>query len=487
MQDLLTPRQMAEADRLAVDAGVPSLQLMENAGQAVAYEVAQRFMLQPVLVLCGTGNNGGDGFVAARLLEDRGWPVRLALFGRKEDLQGDAAQVARLWTGPIEVAEAGCCEGLGVVVDALIGAGLSRDIEGKLGELIDDVNASDVEVVSVDVPSGVDGETGAIRGRAIRAALTVTFFRSKPGHFLQPGAEHCGEVLLADIGIPDAVLDYIRPNMFENDPHLWALPQRGAGAHKYTSGHCVIVSGDALHSGAARLAAYGAARVGAGLVTLAGGREALMVHAAHVSAIMLAEATPGKGLVRLLSDRRRNAVVVGPGNGVGPFTRENVLAALDSGAGAVLDADALSSFADAPETLFKAIRAAEGPVVLTPHHGEFERLFVGLGGSKIERARMAAEQSGAIVLYKGADTVIARPDGRVVINTSGTPLLATAGTGDVLAGIIGGLLARGMDGFDAACAGAHIHGLAAQSFERPGMMADDLPGLLPDVLAELAI
>lgn len=486
MQELLTPVEMARADRLAIEAGVPSLTLMENAGQAVAYEVGQHFPLQPVLVLCGPGNNGGDGFVVARLLEERGWPVRVALVGRKEDLRGDAAIVARLWSGPVEAASPEACEGFGIIVDALFGAGLSRDIGGEHAELIAAMNASGADIVAVDVPSGVDGATGAMRGVAVQATLTVTFFRCKPGHLLQPGAGLCGKVLLADIGIPDSVLDDIEIGLFENDPHLWSLPRRGAEAHKFGSGHCVVVSGDALHTGAARLSAYGAARVGAGLVTLVGDREALAVHAAHVSAIMLAEARDAAQLREVLADRRRNAVVIGPGAGVGADTREMVLVALGSGAGVVLDADAITSFAEEPQTLFSAIAArGGGNVVLTPHHGEFSRLFGETGGCKVERAQAAAERAGAVVLYKGADTVIARPDGRAVINTTGTPLLATAGSGDVLAGIIGGLLAQGMDGFDAACAGAYIHGKAARAFGKPGMMADDLPGLVPEVLAEM--
>lgn len=486
MQELLTPTEMALADRLAVEAGVPSLTLMENAGQAVAYEVGQNFALQPVLVLCGPGNNGGDGFVVARLLEERGWPVRVALLGRKEDLRGDAALVARLWTGPIEAAVPELCDGFGIIVDALFGAGLSRDIEGEPARLVAAINASGAEVVAVDVPSGVDGATGAVCGVAVKAKLTVTFFRCKPGHLLQPGAALCGKVLLADIGIPDSVLDDIPTDLFENDPHLWTLPRRRSDAHKFGSGHCLVVSGDALHSGAARLSAYGAARAGAGLVTLAGTQSALLVHAAHVSAIMLAEANDAGQLRDALADRRKNAVVIGPGAGVGAATCEMVLAVLESGAAAVLDADAITSFAEAPETLFEAIAARrQGTVVLTPHHGEFSRLFGGLEGCKPARARAAAERAGAVVLYKGADTVIARPGGRAVINTTGTPLLATAGSGDVLSGIIGGLLAQGMDGFGAACAGAYIHGRAARAYGKPGMMADDLPGFVPGVLAEM--
>jgi hydroxyethylthiazole kinase-like uncharacterized protein yjeF len=488
VQELLSPKQMAVADRLAIESGVNSLTLMESAGQAVAYEVGRRFPLQPVLVLCGPGDNGGDGFVVARLLFERGWPVRVGLMCAKSDLSGDAAIMARMWSGAVETAAPGMCHDFGIIVDALLGAGLSRDIEGGLADLVAAVNESGAQVVAVDMPSGVDGATGAVRGVAVRADLTVTFFRHKPGHLLLPGGGLCGELLLADIGIPDAVLTEIDISLYENDPRLWSLPARKADGHKFDAGHCVVVSGDALHTGAARLSALGAARSGAGLVTIAGRRDALLVHAAHVTAIMLAEADDAAALGTLLDDTRKNALVLGPGAGVGEATCEMVLAALESHARLVIDADALTSFADQPEALFTAIgKRAPESVVLTPHAGEFRRLFGEVEGAKTDMTIAAAQRSGAIVLLKGADTVIAHPQGRAVVNRTGTPVLATAGAGDVLAGLIGGLLAQGMEAFEAACAGAYIHGRAAEGFGKPGMMADDLPDLIPEVLADLSV
>lgn len=486
--ELLTAEEMARADRLTIEGGVPGEALMENAGRAVADEMSRRFPdACTVAVLCGPGNNGGDGFVAARYLKERGYKVRLGFNGDPARLPQDAAAMAKRWSGAREPLGPGLLAGAAVVVDALFGAGLSRPIEGELAALIDSVNASGLPVLAVDVPSGIDGTTGAVRGTAIRAIATVTFFRLKPGHLLLPGRAHCGEVSLAEIGISSSVLATIRPQTFVNEPALWLVhfPWPKPESHKYARGHAVVVSGPVYSTGAARLGARGALRAGAGLVTVASPRDAIAVNASQLTAIMVREADDARGLTSLLADPRKNAVLIGPGVGVGERTKEMVFAALASKAAIVLDADALTSFADDQSSLFAAILARTAPVVLTPHDGEFARLFGDVAAaSKLDRAREASSRSGAVIVLKGADTVVAAPDGAASINAITSPWLATAGTGDVLAGMVLGLLAQGMPGFEGASAAVWLHGAAARAFG-PGLIAEDVPEMLPSVLREL--
>jgi hydroxyethylthiazole kinase-like uncharacterized protein yjeF len=488
MIELLTAEEMGRADRLAMDGGVPGATLMENAGRAVAEEVARRYPDQEtVVVLCGPGNNGGDGFVAARHLEQRGYKVRLGFDGDPTRLPADAAAMAKRFTGRRVPLHPNILAGADVVVDALFGAGLARPIEGQVAHLVDGVNASGLAVVAVDVPSGVDGTTGEVKGAAIRAVATVTFFRLKPGHVLLPGRILCGEVSLADIGIPDSVLAEIAPKTFVNEPAMWLAhyPWPKDESHKYARGHAVVVSGPIYSTGAARLAARGALRAGAGLVTVASPRDALQVNAAQLTAIMVREADDARALKAMLADPRKNAVLIGPGVGVGERTKEMIMTALNSSAAVVLDADALTSFADDPRSLFAAIAARPASVVFTPHDGEFARLFGDLASvPKLERARQAASRSGAIIALKGADTVVAAPDGRASINATTSPWLATAGTGDVLAGMILGLLAQAMPAFEGTSAAVWLHGAAAKEFGA-GLIAEDVPEMLPKVLRSL--
>ena len=478
---LLSTAQMGEADRLTIAGGIPGARLMQNAGDAVVREILRRWPAGPVAVLCGPGNNGGDGFVVACALAARGWPVRLALLGRREALAGDARIHAERWTGRIEALTPQVLEGAALIVDALFGAGLNRPLEPAVAGFLAAVATRQLAVIAIDVPSGVHGDTGESHG-AIAADCTVTFVRKKPGHLLLPGRALCGEVIVADIGTPAPVLGGIAATAWENDPVLWRerLPRLAAAGNKYSRGHALLYGGYPM-TGAARMAARAAARAGAGLTSLAVPEAAFAVYATAMTSIMVHPLAHPGDLERLLADRRYSALLIGPGAGVCDATRQAALAMLATGRAVVLDADAMSVFQGEPEALRSAIR---GPCVLTPHAGEFARLF-DPGGDKLTRARRAAQSSGAIIVLKGADTVIVEPGGRAIINSNAPPTLATAGAGDVLGGIVLGLLSQGMEAFAAAAAAVWLHGAAAAEFG-PGLLAEDLPDLLPAVLRRLA-
>ncbi len=465
---LLTVAQMYAADTATIAGGIPQGDLMEAAGAAIAEVVTRRWQKRPVTILCGPGNNGGDGLVVARLLSQQDWPVRIISLSDTETFE------------PLML------DDNVLVIDALFGAGLTRPLEGLARQLIEAVNDRSLDCLAVDMPSGVQGDTGEIVGDiAARCVATVTFFRRKPGHLLLPGRDLAGQITVAQIGIADTVLAAIAPHTYANGPDLWLdrWPQPKSADHKYSHGHGVVVGGPEM-TGAARLAATAARRLGAGLVTIAVPPESAAVYCAGDPGNLIRPVQDGPAFADLLADPRITAVLVGPGNGVSQRTRNMALAALASGKPVVLDADALTVFADDPTTLFEAIT---GPVILTPHDGEFSRLF-DLVGDKLSRTRQAAKLSGAVVLLKGSDTTIATPTptpkGRAAINQGAPPALATAGSGDVLAGFITGLLARGCDPFDSACAGAWLHGRAGAAFG-PGLIAEDLAGAVPAVLKEL--
>jgi len=472
---------MEDADRVTKASGVDGFGLMEAAGSAVAVAVGARWPMRPVTVLCGPGNNGGDGFVAARHLEAAGWPVQLALLGSRDKLSGEAAHAASLWKSPLVLFSPESLEGAGIVIDAIFGAGLSRALDGKALEMVESLKVRGIPVCAVDVPSGLDGASGMILGAAASAALTVTFFRKKLGHLLYPGRGLCGDILVADIGIPAAVLDDIAPNTWENGPDLWlaGYPWPQPESYKYKRGEVLILGGETI-TGASRMTAQAASRAGAGMVTLAAPAKVWSIYATSLINAIVRSFDGLRDFEALLADVRRNVIAIGPGAGVGSSTRQLVLAALATKRAAVLDADALTSFAEAPQDLFQAI---VGPCVLTPHAGEFMRLFH-FEGDKLQRTRSAAKQSNAVVVLKGPDTVIAAPDGRAIINSNAPAQLATGGSGDVLTGFVAALLAQGMPPFEAAAAAVWLHGAAATEFGL-GLVAEDLPNALPGVLQKI--
>lgn len=475
---LLTPQEMAAADRAAATSGIDSYGLMEKAGKAVAACVLRNYPeARRVVVLCGPGNNGGDGYVVASGLAACGVPVAIYRLGETERLRGDA-RTAFLNCG-IDAAHLGtyaAVEG-DVVVDALFGAGLDRPVPAEVGAVIERVRTAGLPVVAVDLPSGLDGRSGQILGAAFEAAHTITFMARKPGHLLLPGRSLCGAVEVYDIGIPWRIISACAGNVAENGPAIWSdlLPRGAAGQHKFARGHLVVFSGPMTATGAARLSATSGLRAGAGLVTIAAPTEALAVNAAHLTAVMLKEIDNVRALKDWLEDSRLSAFVLGPGFGVGEKAR--FYAEALKARRLVLDADGITSFRDEPERLFAAFAGGECRLVLTPHEGEFGRLFPDIAAdetqSKVDKARTAAARANAAIVYKGADTVIASPDGRALINANAGANLATAGSGDVLAGIIGGLLAQGMPAFEAAAAGVWMHGEAGQNAGR-GLTADDL-------------
>ncbi|MBP1297226.1 NAD(P)H-hydrate dehydratase [Bradyrhizobium elkanii] len=490
--DVLTTTEMERADRLTIAAGTPGFALMMSAGQAVAEAAMDLVEEGPIVVVAGRGNNGGDGFVAAAELAARGREVSVILLCERDSLQGDAALAAKGWKYPVLPFNPQALGKPALIIDALFGAGLNRPVKGDPLEMIAAINANGTPVLAVDLPSGINGTTGAVMGAAVQAAETVTFFRKKPAHLLLPGRMYCGRVRVADIGIAAQVLDEIKPLTAENLPEAWrwSFPVPRIDGHKYARGHAVVVSGDLASTGAARLAARAALRAGAGLVTLASPRDALAVNAAALTAVMVRAVDNPIQFAELLGDKRLNACVIGPGAGVSARTRDFVHTVLSAQRHLVLDADALTSFAGAPDRLFEAIKASDGQqVVLTPHEGEFPRLFSDIsnkhpGRSKLERVRAAAERSGAVVLLKGADTVIASPDGRATVAANAPPWLATAGAGDVLSGIIAGFLAQGVAAFEAASIGVWMHGESA-SEAGPGLIAEDLTEVLPAVFRRL--
>lgn len=492
--ELLTPEEMGDADHFAATLNrEDSFKLMERAGQAIADIVLNDYrQCRKIAVLCGPGNNGGDGYMAAHILKSHGFEPTIFALGTPR-AGSDAEKAAALWGKKhLPFNEFSSPQDFDVVIDALYGAGLDRPLEQTLQGKLKRLNESGVPVIAVDLPSGVFGESGIIKGEAVKAAKTVTFFRLKPGHVCYPGRLQCGEIRLADIGIPEKVLETIKPTRFINFPSLWLKnwPELDYDIHKYRRGHAVVFSGHQSSTGAARLAAHAAARSGAGLVTIVSPEDALLVHEMHLTSIMLKEMGSDTEILNFLENRKVRSVILGPAFG----SLERALSIIEAVLlkskifTLVLDADALTAMAGKSEEIFALIKQSPVNVILTPHEGEFLRVFPSVARmedlSRIEKAAKAATDSGSLVVYKGADTIIASPDGRLAVNVNGTPFLATAGAGDVLSGIIGGLSAQKMLPFEAACAGVFLHARCADHFGH-GMIAEDIVSAIPLVLSRI--
>lgn len=484
---LLLPAELGASDHFAVDdRGIPGIELMERAGAALATAAHAILPAGPIAVLCGSGNNGADGFVVARLLKAWGRDVRVALTRAPEALRGDAALAyARLEDGGLQLA-GGVQEaltGASGVVDALLGTGATGAPTGAVAAAIAAVHAAGLPVVACDLPSGIDAATGRVEGAAITAVCTVTFHRPSPGHLIHPAKGHVGRLRVVDIGIPagapvEPLIGAIRGSVMR------ALPRRGAASHKYAAGAVTVIAGSAQYPGAAVLAVRGAQRAGAGYVTAVVSEPAVALVRSHSPEAIVRTIPSDDDLASLdeLLERRADALVVGPGlsgEEVAPLIR----AGLAAGRPTVLDADGLAPFAGQPEELRRT-----APLILTPHAGELGRLLGSdsraVSAARLDAAREAARRSGAIVVLKGDDTLIAAPDGRVLVNDLAAPALATAGTGDVLAGAIGALLAAGCEPLLAAAGGVRLHAMAGRAAAAAlgaddGVVAFDVAERLP--------
>jgi hydroxyethylthiazole kinase-like uncharacterized protein yjeF len=500
---LLTPEQMGQADRITIARGTDSFQLMMQAAQA-AINIIMKSVKKDDRVLClaGPGNNGGDAFCVAQILHENGYSVSVLAIQERGHIKGDALKAKDACQCPVSFAHNGDYSAYSDlimrsdwIIDGLFGSGLSRDINGAHARLIKDINASEKSVIALDLPSGIDGTTGQVRGVAIKAEITVTFFRKKPGHCLVPGRSYCGDAIhICDIGIKNNVLHDIKPMLFENVPLLWRHHYRVPDdlSHKYLRGHVGVMSGGPWQTGASRMAAEASLRSGAGLVTIFSPDDALAIHAAHLTSIML-EHYREEDFIQTLARRKIRVFVAGPAMGM-KTAQWNFLAqilsvdheSINQRFSLVMDADALTLLARHADLMQKA-KDCSCSMVYTPHEGEFARLFPHIQGDcKWENARQAAQEMNKIIVYKGADTVIASPDGRCAVQSFASPWLSTAGSGDVLAGIVAAMLANGMPAFEAASMAVWLHARAAD-YATIAFAAEDLPKLLSSALADAIV
>ncbi|VAV90167.1 NAD(P)H-hydrate epimerase / ADP-dependent (S)-NAD(P)H-hydrate dehydratase [hydrothermal vent metagenome] len=485
---ILTTKNCYQADKQAIASGITPVTRMENAGSGAAESITARYEKCKTLILCGPGANGGDGYVIARKLHEAGWSVDVMALtapvaGSDAEFMAqqcpvDASSRVRQLPTDIEL-----------IVDCLYGAGLNRALDADTTQLIHQVNQHKSPVVAIDLPSGIFGDSNGGFAPCIVADTTITFAVKKLAHVLEPERSFCGVVEVVDIGFPDGMISDMPEVALENSPCLWSqIPvQPGAQSHKHNRGRLWVGCGGHLQTGAARLAARAGLRIGAGWVMLGGSKKAMQVCAAHETSIVLQTRPKHQSMAKTLQTSPvPDCVILGPAGGIGARMRADILDVLRSGIAAVLDADALRVMSAEPEVFFELCNEN---TVLLPHEAEFLGLFPDLNqtfGHKINRVKAAASRAGCTVLLKGADSVIANATGRAVVNTKTSAWLATLGTGDVLAGMVGGLMAQRVGGMDATCAAVWIHGALGQNLGA-GLIAEDLPNEIPNILKNMAI
>ncbi len=463
MNELLSPDQMGQADKLTIEAGVPGIDLMEVAGAAVADVAVREFPdAQKILVVSGTGNNAGDGFIAARILAQSGLHVDIHIVGDEDRVRGDAALAKKMLPMIVATVADLSLDQYDLIIDAIFGAGLDRDVHGSAASVIEAINASDVPVLAVDLPSGIDGATGSVRGVAIKANATVTFFRKKPGHILFPGLEYCGRVFLHQIGIQPSVLELTGVTAFINQSEIWqsVFPKRTTSHNKFNRGHVLVLAGSESMSGAPHRVAGAALKAGAGLVTIAGSNDDLSVNPNQLSSIIPQKAETTVELMNILSDIRFDCIVMGSGLTSDKIPSSSILRILSEHRKTVLDAGALVTFEVDVNSIFSVIKANLEPVILVLDEGEFSKLFTRERHikSKISRAQLMAKRSGATVVLKGPDTVVASPSGIACVSDNTPTQFAGVESNDELLGIIAGLMAQSMPAYEAAAAAVWMHG-----------------------------
>ena len=465
--EILTADQNYRADKTTHAKIMPETQLMENAGFAAACEIMKNYHKTPVLVLCGTGNNGGDGFVTARILQQWGWPVEVALIGPEEKLPPVARRNAEKFHGFKHQLSFKRLKRLeqtgGLIVDAVFGIGLSKPIQNDVADFFHAVNESGLPCIALDIPSGVQADTGEILGTALYCDMTVTFCRPKIGHFLYPGKERVGRLVVCPIGIPDSIVAKTEPMIFENTPELFTIPETTPYDHKYSRGALLIRAGKM--TGAARLATLAGRRSGIGLSVISCTTESYPVFAADLPGAVIQSADTPEEFASLINNPKTTAAVIGMGAVNDEHTKEFLHLIAEAGLPFVADAGALPFIKSAKK---------RSNAVITPHAGEFARLFPELAEqNRLTQAMTAADILGCTVVLKGADTIIASANGKAAINATDCFDLATAGSGDVLDGIIGAMLAKGLPPFEAACAGVWLHSRAAEKAGN-NLIAEDI-------------